>query len=64
LQERQIAFGERFEEPIFLEEILVFRVPNEWEVSVEEKREGTAHHGVVILSERKDLSTTWTLFVA
>ncbi len=35
-EERQIGFGDSFEKPVFLEEILVLRVPNERQMSVQD----------------------------
>ena len=43
-QERQIGLGDGFEEPIFLEKILVFRVPNERQMGVEDEGEGPGGH--------------------
>ena len=42
-QEREISFGDGLEEPVFLEEILVFRVPNERQMRVEDERERPGH---------------------
>src|SRR4051812_6985627 len=42
-QERQIGFGDGFEEPVFLEKILVLRMPDEWQMRVQDERERTGH---------------------
>src|ERR1700746_983195 len=39
LQERDVSFGDRLKEPVFLEEMLVLRMPNERQVRVKDKRE-------------------------
>ena len=36
-QQRQVGFGDGFEEPIFLEKILVLRMPDERQMRVEEE---------------------------
>ena len=38
-QKRDIRLGDRLEEPIFLKKMLVFRMPDEWEMSVQNERE-------------------------
>ncbi len=38
-EEREVSFGESFEEPVFLEEIFVLRVPDERQMGVEDERE-------------------------
>src|SRR5437762_4846019 len=38
-QQRDVSFGDRLEEPVFLEEVLVLRMPNERQVRVKNKRE-------------------------
>src|SRR6266571_2551117 len=43
LNERQISFGEGFEEPVFFEKMLVLRVPNERQMRVEDEREIALH---------------------
>ena len=43
-QERQIGFGDGFEEPVFLEKILVLRMPDEWQMRVEEESEKSRRH--------------------
>src|SRR5437660_8254721 len=45
LQQRNISFGDRLEEPVFLEKMLVFGMPNEWQVRVQNEREVTGHEG-------------------
>ncbi len=39
VQEWDVRFGDRLEEPIFFEKLLVLRVPNEWQMCVENERE-------------------------
>src|SRR5260370_40547718 len=39
LQQRDVSFGDRLEEPIFLQEVLVLRMPNERQVRVKNKSE-------------------------
>ena len=38
-QERQVGFGDGFEEPIFLEKIFVLRMPDKRQMRVEDERE-------------------------
>ena len=42
-QERQVRFGDGFEEPVFLEKILVLRMPDERQMRVKNERERTGH---------------------
>src|SRR3712207_1845862 len=42
--EREITFGDGFEEPALLEKLLVLRVAHEWKVGVKGEREGTLTH--------------------
>jgi hypothetical protein len=39
LQQRDVSLGDRFEEPVFFEKMLVLRMPDEWQVRVKNKRE-------------------------
>src|ERR1700724_1177605 len=39
LQQRNVGFGDRLEEPVFLEKMLVLRVPDERQVRVKNERE-------------------------
>jgi hypothetical protein len=43
LQQRNVSLGDRLEEPVFLEEMLVLRMPDERQVRVENEREVTGH---------------------
>jgi len=45
VQKRQISFGDGFEEPVFLEKILVLRVPDEGEMGVENEAKRSCRHG-------------------
>src|SRR5207244_7099569 len=45
LQQRDVSFGDRLEEPVFLQEVLVLRMPNERQVRVKNEREVTGHEG-------------------
>ena len=38
-EERKVGFGQRFKKPVFLEKIFVFRVSDEGEMSVQDKRD-------------------------
>ena len=44
LQQRDVSFGDRLEEPVFFEKMLVLRMPNEWQVRVEDKRKMAVAH--------------------
>ncbi len=55
-QQRNVSLGDRLEEPILLEKMLVFRMPNEWQMSVENERERTSHCGVRKEYQRADCS--------
>ena len=50
LQERDVSLGDGFEEPIFLEKMFVLRMPNEWQVRVEDKREMAVAHRANLLA--------------
>src|SRR6266403_2553966 len=39
LQQRNVSFSDRFKEPVFLEKMLVLRMPNERQVRVKNERE-------------------------
>lgn len=39
LEQRQIALGDRLEEPALLEELLVLGMAHEWQVRVQDQRE-------------------------
>ena len=41
--QREVGLGQGFEEPVFLEEILVLGMPDEREVSVEDEGERAGH---------------------
>ena len=43
-EQGKVGFRDRFEEPVFLEEILVFRVPNERQMGVEDECEMSRGH--------------------
>src|SRR2546423_5949096 len=43
-EERDVAFRYRLEEPVFLEEFLMFRVPDKRQVRVKDEREVTGRH--------------------
>ena len=42
-EEREISFADRLEEPVFFEEIFVFRVSDERQMGVENEGEGAGH---------------------
>ena len=42
--QRQISFGDGFEEPVFLEKLFVLRVPDERQMRVKNERERTGGH--------------------
>ena len=46
VQQRDVGFGDRLEEPILFEEIVVLRVAHERQVRVQDEREVTARHEV------------------
>jgi hypothetical protein len=43
LQQRDVTLGDRLEEPVFFEEMFVFRMPDEGQVGVENEREMAWH---------------------
>jgi hypothetical protein len=43
-EQRDVAFGDRLEEPVFLEKLVVLRMPNERQVRVKNEREVTGRH--------------------
>src|ERR1051326_1153386 len=40
-QQRNVTFRDRFEEPVFFEEMLMLRMPDEWKMRVEDEGEVT-----------------------
>src|SRR5204862_2564091 len=42
-EERDVAFGYRLEEPVFLEKFVMLRMPDKWQVRVKNEREVTDH---------------------
>ena len=43
LDERQVALRDRLKEPVFLKKFFVFRVPDKWQVRVEDECEVAGH---------------------
>ena len=43
LQERDVSFGDRLEQPVFFQKMFMFRMPNERQVGVKNEREVTSH---------------------
>jgi hypothetical protein len=57
-EERDVRLGYRFEKPAFLKKIFVFRVPNEWQMGVQNKRERAhAPYRILESGDRKAKST-------
>ena len=47
-QERNVGLGDGFEEPVFLEELRVLRMPNEGEMRVQDDRDRTFAHRALL----------------
>src|SRR5438093_10677092 len=43
LQDRDVSFGDRLEQPVFFQKMFMFRMPNERQVGVKNEREVTSH---------------------
>src|SRR5207237_5746610 len=54
LQHRNVSFGDRLEEPVFLKKMLVLGMPDERQVRVKNEREMTSHCGTFTLSFRAE----------
>ena len=46
-QQWDVTLGHRLEEPVFFEEMLMFRVTNEWKMRVENEREVSRHRATL-----------------
>jgi hypothetical protein len=48
-EQREVAFGYRLEEPVFLEKLVMLRMPDERQVRVKDEREVTGRHAILKL---------------
>jgi hypothetical protein len=46
-QQWDVTLGHRLEEPVFFEEMLMFRMTNEWKMRVENEREVSRHRATL-----------------